>query len=123
MKTTMKRLFPVLLLALLTACEKRPPTYEPLSGGNPRTGQQLVARYGCAACHEIKGIAHADSKVGPSLTGIRGSSYVGGVLPHSAGNLVKWIVHPRTYSPKTAMPELGVSEAEARDMAAYLYSQ
>jgi cytochrome c2 len=111
------------MLAALAACSKQLPTTEPLTGGNPRTGQQLVARYGCAACHEIKGIAHADSKVGPSLTQIRDSGYVGGVLPNSADNLIKWIMHPRTYSPKTAMPELGVSEAEARDMAAYLYSQ
>jgi cytochrome c2 len=127
----MRRCVPVLMpmltllltLLALAACSKQPPTVEPLTGGNPRVGQQLVARYGCAACHEIKGIAHADSKVGPSLKEIRDSGYVGGVLPNSADNLVKWIMHPRAYSPKTAMPELGVSEAEARDMAAYLYSQ
>ena len=69
------------------------------------------------------GLAHADSKVGPSLTQIRDRSYVGGVMPNSADNLVKWIMHPRQYSPNTAMPELGVTRAEARDMAAYLYSQ
>jgi cytochrome c2 len=123
MKRWMPLLMPMLLLSALGACSKQPPTSEPLTGGNPRVGQQLVARYGCAACHEIKGIAHADSKVGPSLTGIRDSSYVGGVMPNSAANLVRWIMHPRAYSPNTAMPELGVSEAEARDMAAYLYSQ
>lgn len=119
----MKRLIPLFMLGMLSACTKQPPVYEPLTGGNPRVGQQLIARYGCAACHEIKGIAHADSKVGPSLTELRERGYVGGVLPHSAGNLVKWIVHPRAYSPNTAMPELGVNESEARDMAAYLYSQ
>jgi cytochrome c2 len=113
----------VLALALVTGCSKTPPSSEPLTGGNPRTGQQLIARYGCAACHQIKGIAHADSKVGPSLKEIRDSSYVGGVLPNSADNLMKWIMHPRTVSPDTAMPELGVTQAEARDMAAYLYSQ
>jgi mono/diheme cytochrome c family protein len=32
-------------------------------------------------------------------------------------------MHPRAISAGTAMPELGVSEAEARDMAAYLYQQ
>jgi cytochrome c2 len=119
----MKRTLVIVLVAVLAACSKPPPTYEPLTGGNPRAGQQLIARYGCAACHEIKGIAHADSKVGPSLTEIRGRGYVGGVLPNSADNIVKWIVHPHAYSPKTAMPELGVSAVEARDMAAYLYSQ
>jgi cytochrome c2 len=36
---------------------------------------------------------------------------------------MKWIEHPRAVNPKTAMPELGVTRTEARDMAAYLYSQ
>ena len=122
----MKALLTLLIVAALAAlggCYRRPPTSDPLTGGNPRVGQQLVARYGCAACHEIKGIAHADSKVGPSLTEIRERSYVGGVLPNSASNLIKWIQHPRAINPDTAMPELGVSAAEARDMAAYLYNQ
>jgi cytochrome c2 len=113
----------LIMLAGVSACSKTPPSSEPLTGGNPRVGQQLIARYGCAACHQIKGIAHADSKVGPSLEEIRDSGYVGGVLPNSGGNLMKWIMHPRAVSPNTAMPELGVTEREARDMAAYLYSQ
>ena len=113
----------LLALACMGGCSKAPPSIDPLSGGNPRVGQQLIARYGCAACHQIKGIAHADSKVGPSLEDIRDSSYVGGVLPNSADNLMKWIMHPRAASPNTAMPELGVTQAEARDMAAYLYTQ
>jgi cytochrome c2 len=115
-------LFAVLCAVSLTACDK-PPSREPITGGNPRVGQQLIERYGCAACHQIKGIAHADSKVGPSLEEIRGSSYLGGVMPNSAQNLMKWIEHPRAYNPKTAMPELGVTPAESRDIAAYLYSQ
>jgi cytochrome c2 len=119
----MKALLTLLIVAALAGCYRRPPTSDPLTGGNPRVGQQLVARYGCAACHEIKGIAHADSKVGPSLTEIRERSYVGGVLPNSASNLIRWIQHPRAINPDTAMPELGVSAAEARDMAAYLYNQ
>jgi cytochrome c2 len=113
----------LLALAFVSGCSKKPPSSEPLTGGNPRVGQRLIARYGCAACHQIKGIANADSRVGPSLKEIRNSSYVGGVLPNSADNLMKWLVHPRAVSPTTAMPELGVSQAEARDMAAYLYSQ
>jgi cytochrome c2 len=113
----------LLALVALSGCTKTPPSSEPLSGGNPRLGQQLIARYGCAACHQIKGVANADSRVGPSLKEIRDSSYVGGVLPNSADNLIKWIMHPRAVSPNTAMPELGVTQREARDMAAYLYSQ
>jgi cytochrome c1 len=36
---------------------------------------------------------------------------------------MQWIEHPRAINPQTAMPELGVTPAQARDIAAYLYSQ
>lgn len=113
----------LMLAAGLAACQKPLPEIEPLTGGSPRLGQQLIERHGCAACHQIKGIANAESKVGPSLKEIRQSGYVGGVLPNSADNLVKWIMDPRAVSPKTAMPDLGLTQEEARHVAAYLYSQ
>lgn len=113
----------VLLAASLAACGKKMTSPEPMTGGDPRMGQKLIAQFGCGACHQIKGIAHADSQVGPSLKEIRSSSYVGGTLPNSAENLMKWIMHPRAVNPRTDMPELGVTEPEARDIAAYLYSQ
>ena len=120
----MKRIVSLLMCAAaLAACSKTPPRTEPITGGDPRVGRTLIARYGCASCHQIKGIAHADSQVGPPLDEIRARGYIAGVLPHTADNLIKWIQHPRQVVPNTAMPELGVSQAEARDMAAYLYSQ
>jgi len=120
----MKRFLSLLLCAAaLAACSKKPPQTEPITGGDPRAGRALIARYGCASCHQIKGIAHAESQVGPPLDEIRSRGYIAGVLPHSADNLIRWIQHPRQVVPNTAMPELGVSQAEARDMAAYLYSQ
>ena len=119
----MKR-WPVLVLSALAlaSCDKRAPI-EPLTGGNPKVGKQLIESYGCASCHQIKGVPLGKSAVGPSLKDIRKSSYVAGVLPNSADNLIKWIQHPQQVNPKTAMPELGVTEAQARDIAAYLYSQ
>jgi cytochrome c2 len=120
----MKHLVSLLVCAAaLAACSQKPPRTEPITGGDPRAGSALIARYGCASCHRIKGIAHADSQVGPPLDEIRSRGYIAGVLPHTADNLVKWIRHPRQVVPNTAMPELGVTQAEARDMAAYLYSQ
>jgi hypothetical protein len=42
------------------------------------------------------------------------------VLPNSRENMVRWIRFPHEFSPLGAMPALGVSERDARDIAAYL---
>lgn len=49
--------------------------------------------------------------------------YLAGVLPNTPENLVRWIYDPRGVSPRSAMPNTGVSEAEAREIAAYLLSR
>jgi hypothetical protein len=36
---------------------------------------------------------------------------------------VRWIVDPAGVSPGTLMPDLGVTEAHAREMAAFLFAQ
>jgi cytochrome c2 len=42
------------------------------------------------------------------------------VLPNSPENMARWLREPQRYAPLTAMPDLGVTERDARDMAAYL---
>ena len=37
-------------------------------------------------------------------------------------NLVHWVMAPQSMKPRTAMPELGLTESQARDVAAYLYT-
>jgi cytochrome c len=49
--------------------------------------------------------------------------YIAGIANNDAEALVHWIVSPSALDPKTAMPDTGVSEAEARDLVAYLYQQ
>jgi cytochrome c1 len=49
-------------------------------------------------------------------------TYIAGQLPNTPDNLVKWIEDPPAIEPKTAMPKLGLSEAQARDIASYLYT-
>ncbi|MGZ5199389.1 MAG: c-type cytochrome [Telluria sp.] len=119
----MKRWLVLIWLTLALGGCHQSPSIEPLTGGNPRVGEKLIESFGCAACHQIKGVPQGQSQVGPSLKDILKSSYVGGMLPNSADNLMKWIQHPQAVNPKTAMPELGVTETQARDIAAYLYSQ
>jgi cytochrome c2 len=94
-----------------------------MTGGDPGNAPSIMRRYGCAGCHTIAGVPGADGQVGPPLTGLRQRVYIGGVANNAPDNLVQWIVSPPAFSPRTAMPVTGISEAEARDVAAYLYSQ
>ena len=94
-----------------------------MAGGDPARAPALIRRYGCAGCHTIPGIPGGDGKVGGPLADIRHRVYVGGVITNSPDNLVHWIVSPQTFSPRSAMPATGISEAEARDVATYLYSR
>jgi len=92
-----------------------------LTGGDPSRAPVLIRRYGCAGCHTISGVAGADGQVGGPLAGILHRVYVGGVVTHTPENLVQWIVSPQQLSPRSAMPATGIGEAEARDVAAFLY--
>ena len=93
-----------------------------IDAGDPAHGAALMIDHGCGACHTIPGVTGANGSVGPHLGGLAHRAYVGGVLPNEPGGLVRWLVDPTAYAPDTAMPDLGVTEAEARDMAAYLFT-
>jgi len=91
-------------------------------GADASRAPDLMLQYGCGSCHVIPGVTGARGSVGPSLRGLADRAYVGGVLPNEPGGLVRWLVNPTIHAPQTAMPDLGVTEDEARDMAAYLYT-
>jgi cytochrome c len=44
------------------------------------------------------------------------------VLTNTPDNLIEWIQNPPGIDPRTATPNLGIDEAAARDIAAYLYT-
>lgn len=112
------------LLPLLAGCrgDRYTPPAEVVPGGNPQAGAQLIERYRCGACHTIPGIRDADGLVGPPLTLFARRTYVGGEVPNTPPNLIHWIMDPASIEPGTAMPALGLSEQQARDVAAYLYT-
>lgn len=93
-----------------------------LTGGEPARGRTHIERYGCGACHTVEGVDGADGLVGPPLTGVGSRVYLGGVLMNTPANMVRWIMDPKGVDPLTAMPVLGVTEQEARDIASYLYA-
>jgi cytochrome c oxidase assembly factor CtaG/cytochrome c2 len=93
------------------------------TGGDPKRGAEAIRNWGCAACHTIPGIEGPKANVGPPLAGLSSRGYIAGVLPNTGDNLARWIQHPRQIDSLTAMPELGVPDLIARDMAAYLYTR
>lgn len=91
-----------------------------LAGANADRGQRLLAQYQCGSCHTIPGVAAARGIQGPSLEAFGKRSYIAGRIPNRADALARWISAPQSLVPDTAMPNMGVSNADARDMAAYL---
>lgn len=89
-------------------------------GGDPDNGKLLLRQFGCGTCHEIPGVADAKGRVGPPLEGVASRIYIAGVLPNTPQNMAAFIRRPQRFAPRTAMPDLGVTEAHARDMVAHL---
>jgi cytochrome c1 len=80
----------------------------------------VMTRSSCGACHEIPGVSEADGLVGPPLTHFAQRTMIAGFLPNTPDNLERWVQHPQAVAPGNAMPDLGLSDRDARDVAAYL---
>ena len=116
-----------LALALLAGCERTPfpasGTPKPSQVGDPRRGARLIAWFGCGSCHTLREIPGAAGVVGPPLDGVGRRVYIVGMLRNTPDNLVRWISHPQSVVPGNVMPDMGIDYADARDIAAYLYTQ
>jgi cytochrome c2 len=93
-----------------------------LTGGDPDNAPRLLRRYGCTGCHTISALRDADGKVAPPLDHLRQRVFIAGSLRNTPDNLVHWITSPESLSPHSAMPNTGITEPEARDIAAFLYA-
>lgn len=111
-------------LTMLAGCreaEGREPRYY-VPAGDAADGKGDIAKYGCGSCHMIPGVERADGTVGPPLIAWSRRVYIAGEVPNTPDFLVRWIEVPQAIEPGTAMPNLGVTEQDARDIAAYLYT-
>ncbi len=116
-----------LIIGALSSCDNLSDSrvhaaYITTAGGDARAGRGAIRKYGCYACHTIDGVPGAHGLVGPPLDGIGNREFIAGELPNTPQNLMRWIQHPRQVEPHTVMPEMGVSEQDSRDIAAYLYT-
>ena len=92
----------------------------PGRSGDVDRGRLALGQYACQACHTIPGISSSSPNVGPPLKGLANRTLIAGKLANTPDNLVLWVRNPKAVKPLTAMPDMGVSEADARHMAAYL---
>jgi cytochrome c2 len=113
----------ILLLPLvLGGCRDDAQGSETNFGGSPARGATLIGKFGCGACHTIPGINGADGLVGPPLDHMGKRVYVAGVLRNTPANMMTWLRDPQSVVPNNAMPDVGLNEQQARDIAAYLYT-
>jgi cytochrome c len=112
------------LLCILCACGVDSPTRlaRAATGGDPDRGRHLIRQYGCGTCHEIPGAPGARGTIGPPLEKVAMRSFLAGRLSNTPENMMRWIRHPQQEEPGVVMPEMGVTDADARDLAAYLYT-
>lgn len=115
------------LVLLVAGCGPRPvenaqAKAAPGSFGDPREGARQIAQVGCGSCHTIPGITGADALVGPPLEHMARRLYLAGLLRNTPDNMVAWLLDPQRIVPGNVMPNMRLQEAQARDIAAYLYT-
>lgn len=111
-------------LLLLISCNSNMfvEPYTPTVGGNPHAGVKVMESYGCGACHTIPGVHAAYGDIGPPLAALGRRTMIAGEMPNTPDNLVHWLEDPPSIENGTAMPKLGLTDQQARDVAAYLYT-
>ena len=113
----------ILVAALTYGCTNHDTQWAAeMTGGTPSRGRETIRNYGCQSCHTIPGVTGATALVGPPLGGIASRSYIAGVLSNTPAHMIEWLRNPPGIDSKTAMPNMNVTERDARDIAAYLYT-
>lgn len=110
------------LLLSAAACSRLSAGIAAERSGQQRSAPELMTQYGCPTCHVIPHVPGAVGKVGPSLQDLNQRSYLAGVLSNTPEHLQEWIMHPQRIQPGTAMPEMGVTEHDAHEIARFLES-
>ncbi len=97
---------------------------EPPLSGAAAHGRTLFfqSQANCVSCHVIDGTTARDN-VGPNLTHVGGRTMLAAnILSNTPDNMVRWLLNPQVVKPGNRMPNLHLSENDARDLAAYLES-
>ncbi len=84
-------------------------------------GEKLFMTKGCMGCHSLQAVKPPKGLIGPNLANVGARSHIAaGWLANTDENLERWIREPQTVKKGVLMPNLGVTEEEARALRAYL---
>ena len=87
--------------------------------GPAAAGKAIFASRACVGCHTIRGVSAG--VLGPDLTTFGGrKTLAAGMLPNTPETVAAWVKDPGAIKPGVKMPALGLTDAEARAVAAYL---
>lgn len=112
----------ILAAGLLAACADKGLPPRQLAGADPERGREIARRVACGACHEIPGVDWPRGRTGGSLAGFGDRPLIAGRVPNQPETLVRWLRDPSSIAPETGMPAAPLTTAEARDVAAFLYT-
>ncbi|HEV7346214.1 MAG TPA: c-type cytochrome [Devosia sp.] len=115
-------LLAAMVLAVAACQQEGVPAEHRIVDGDPERGRAAIVAIGCGACHHVPGVRGAHGVVGPSLDAFGHRKLIGGVMPNEPTILVQWVQDAPSLIPETGMPDLPLSQAQARDIAAYLYT-
>jgi cytochrome c len=110
------------ILTVLTGCGLWIPEAREVPDGDPRRGRLALEENGCGYCHYIPGVENADGKIAMPLDDWGDRQLIAGQFPNTIENMIPWIQNPQAMLPNTTMPNISVTDQEARDMTAYLFT-
>ena len=91
----------------------------PEPSGAAAEGKSIYTRNACVGCHTIRGVSAGT--LGPDLTHFGSRQLFGaGLWPVTPDHVVAWLKDPPALKPGSKMPNLGLSDDDAKALAAYL---
>ena len=109
-------------LVLLAACKKPEPPAPAAPPADPVRGKLLIEQFNCTACHVIPGVEGSRGMIGPALDHVASKPTIAEKHQNNPQTMAKWIQNPQSFDPANTMPALGINDADARDIAAYLFT-
>jgi len=103
---------------LFANSEKWEPPVKTPPRGDAKAGEKIVKSIGCQGCHVVGEGTREDA--GPHRTFGQALENIGAKTTYEW--VFNWVRDPKHYNPKTYMPNLRLTDAQAADVATYLMS-